>query len=172
MEGARDDRALLAAAAVGDESAMTALWRRHRDWACVVAQRHTRSADGARDVVQEVFRDFFRALDSMRPDTEVRAWLWPRLRNRAVDWYRREHRFVELPEHPDVAAAGPDPDTAQQRIQELVAELPEDQRAVVLLRFVDGLRVPEIAARLGVPDGTIKSRLHHALAKLRIQLGE
>jgi RNA polymerase sigma-70 factor (ECF subfamily) len=168
-EDSRDDRALLAAARAGDEAAMQALWLRHRDWACQVARRYTRQEDAARDVVQEVFRDFFRALETLTPDTEPRAWLWPRLRNRGVDWHRREHRYVALPADHDVPA-GADPDTADQRLHDLIADLPDDQRAVVVLRFLDGLRIPEIAARLHIPEGTVKSRLHHALRQLRESL--
>jgi len=77
---------------------------------------------------------------------------------------------ISVEEAPELAASLICPETEEQQrtaVAETVAALPEAQREVVMLRFVDGFSLPEIAEALDIPVGTVKSRLHNALARLR-----
>jgi RNA polymerase sigma-70 factor (ECF subfamily) len=169
-DDATDDE-LVGAANGGDAAAMEHLYRRHREWAHAVALRFCGNAADAQDVLQDVFAYLFGKFPGFVLTCRLRTFLYPALRNRSIDILRRR-RTVPLPENgralPARSAGGES--EIRNRVSEVVAGLPEGQRDVVVLRFVDGLKLGEIAARLGVPSGTVKSRLHNALAALRKQV--
>jgi RNA polymerase sigma-70 factor (ECF subfamily) len=102
------------------------------------------------------------------------TWVFAIARNLRIDRLRREVPWQELPEgRMTEASAEPLPDEAvaekerQQRVQAALAELPPDQREVVSLAYLEGLSHSEIAERLGVPLGTVKSRMRIAYQKIR-----
>jgi RNA polymerase sigma-70 factor (ECF subfamily) len=102
------------------------------------------------------------------------TWVFAIARNLRIDRLRREVPWQELPEgRITEASADPLPDEAvaekerQQRVQAALAELPPDQREVVSLAYLEGLSHSEIAERLGVPLGTVKSRMRIAYQKIR-----
>jgi RNA polymerase sigma-70 factor (ECF subfamily) len=102
------------------------------------------------------------------------TWVFAIARNLRIDRLRREVPWQELPEgRITEASAEPLPDEAvaekerQQRVQAALAELPPDQREVVSLAYLEGLSHSEIAERLGVPLGTVKSRMRIAYQKIR-----
>jgi RNA polymerase sigma-70 factor (ECF subfamily) len=101
----------------------------------------------------------------------MKTFLYPAVRNVAVRLRRKRARAQPLEE--GVEPAAPEsPGASRERadLGDLVAGLPEAEREVVILRFADGLKLEEIAARLGLPLGTVKSRLHRALTELRRRL--
>ena len=162
------DRELLAAANRGDARAMEALYHRYRDWVHARAWRITGSREDAEDILQEVFLYFFRKFPGLELGCQVTTFLYPVIRSMAVD---RRRRRREVPLDPALVepAAAPERDPAAERaeLSALLGGLPEEQAEVVLLRFADGLSLEEIARALEVPLGTVKSRLHSALASLR-----
>ena len=168
-----EDRELVLAAAAGDARAFEALYRRHRDYVLRLAGRFGLGEQDALDVLQETFLYVCRKL----PDLELRAsfttFLYPAVKHLCLKRKGFLARFLPwgglfggaegVPE----AAVDPAPGGDLSR---LLALLPAGQREVVLLRFVDGMDLAEIAAALGVPAGTVKSRLHNALKFLRERL--
>lgn len=168
MREERTDAELLRAAADGDARAFDALYRRHRDWVFGLALRTTGRREDALDLAQEAFVELLAALDAFEPGGSLRAWLRRVVLHRAIDAARGADRArrveAALEDVLDRATAdgGERADLAR-----VLRGLPSEQREVVLLRFVDGFELGEIATALDVPLGTVKSRLHQALQTLR-----
>ena len=160
-----DDAALFAALARGDEGAFEALYRRHRDTVFAQALRCTGSREDALDVLQEAFLYLLRNRQRLELRGRLTTLLYPVVRNLAANLRRKTERI-----DPEPPADLPAPAEGGERREDLaraMAGLPEAQREVVLLRFVDGLSLEEAAAALEVPLGTVKARLHQALKSLR-----
>ncbi|MEM7249537.1 MAG: RNA polymerase sigma factor [Acidobacteriota bacterium] len=168
---ARDEQELIRRARHGDERALERLYLAHRQFVVALAQRFTGNRDDALDVLQDSFATLVKQLPDFELTSTLRAWLYPVVKHHALDRKRRRARLVSLEAtDPEAELFGeswtpPDGDLAR-----LVAHLPVGQREVVHLRFTLGLKLDEIATALGVPTGTVKSRLHHALGGLRTLL--
>ena len=164
----RSDVELVAAANRGEEAAFTALYHRHRDWAVRLARRFTGSDDDALDVLQETFAYLFRKFPGFHLTASMTTFLYPVVKNLSLATRRRRWRLVLNDDLLDaVPAPAIEPGDPRQELAAVMAALPAAQREVVLMRFVDGLSLEEIGAALLIPLGTVKSRLHHALAALR-----
>lgn len=148
-----------------------ALWR--------YAMRLTGDAARAEDVVQETLLRAWRHPEvTADPDRPARAWLYTVARNLVID-ERRSARFRNELGTPDVEQAadraGPDEvDSALDRllISTALSELSEDHRAVIQRAYYQGWSTAQIAADLGIAEGTVKSRLHYAVRALRLNLQE
>lgn len=154
---------------LGDSSAFDAVYYRYRDSALRLAHRFTGNADDALDVVQETFSYFFRKFPGFRLTASMTTFLYPVVRNLSIA-ARKKRRRLRLGEMagPDPIAPPPrEPGSSREDLGGVLAELPDAQREVLLMRFVDGMALAEIAAALSVPEGTVKSRLHNALHTLR-----
>lgn len=153
---------------------MGVLYRRHATACTERAFRVLGDRELAEDAVQEAFLDLWRhaaRFDARR--APLRAWLCVLAHRRAVDIVRRETRRRLATG--DLSGVEPDSYTAEElivlaadarAIRDAVAALPPTQREVVELAYFVGLSQSEVASRLGVPLGTIKSRTHTALARL------
>jgi RNA polymerase sigma-70 factor (ECF subfamily) len=138
------------------------------------AYRLTRSVHDAEDLVQETFLRAFRGFDRFTPGTNIRAWLYTILFRVRTDTLRRAGRSpatVELTD--DGPAVPPDQDSlgSSQELLRAVDNLPEVFRTAVILRDVQEFSYEEIAQILGVPIGTVMSRIHRGRALLRLALG-
>ncbi len=128
--------------------------------------------DLADDAVQETFVDVLRGADGFRGDARLTTWLY-RIAVRAATRVstRARRRSAPLPEELAVGTDGPPEALAQRegaaRILAAMSRLPAAQRAVLALGALDGLPHTEIAEVLGVPPGTVYSRLHQARAEMR-----
>lgn len=165
----RTDEALVAAADAGDASAFAALYYRHRDWVVRLAYRVTGDADLSLDVLQDVFAYLLARFPGFRLTAGLRTYLYPFVRHIAIERQRKARRFTAADGEFDRLPA-PETrrtDAADTDLAVVLATLPEGQREVLLLRFVDGMSLHAIAAALALPLGTVKSRLHNALATLR-----
>jgi RNA polymerase sigma-70 factor (ECF subfamily) len=162
------DADLVAAANRGDPRAMETLFRRHRDWVVGLARRTGADREDALEVLQEAFLYLWRKMPGFTLRCRMTTFLYPVVRHMALDRLRRR-RTTTL--HHEPAVEPRDHDEERRDLRDMVGGLPEGQREVVLLRFGDGLSLKEISDALEVPLGTVKSRLHHALARLREQLG-
>jgi RNA polymerase sigma-70 factor (ECF subfamily) len=160
-----DDAALVARANVGDEAAFEEIYRRHRAWVVALAVRFTHDRDEALDVLQDAFAYLLGKFPGLALTSTLRAFLYPVVKHLSLDRRRLRRPTVDPADVEDELAA-PEPQTSSDVLR-LVATLPEAQREVVLLRFVDDLSLQEIADAVGVPLGTVKSRLHHAIEALR-----
>lgn len=164
----RSDQALVDAANRGDAAAFAALYRLYRDWVFSLARRLTGDESLALDVTQEVFTYFLRQFPGFVLTAKLKTYLYPLVRHSAISMQQKERRSRSpcLPPESQMLDTDPDAET-RQSIAQAVGDLPPGQREVVHLRFADDLSLAEIAAALELPLGTVKSRLHHALAALR-----
>jgi RNA polymerase sigma-70 factor (ECF subfamily) len=167
----RSDEELIAAINRGDVAAFEALYRRHRDWVLRMAGRWARDPDDALDVLQDTFLYLLGKFPGFRLTVRLTTFLYPVIKNTALR-VREKRRFqlenatVEAPETVD--PIGLDDAALRRRdLETVMSGLTDEQREVVLLRFVDGYRVDEIAELLRIPAGTVKSRIHYAIESLR-----
>ncbi|MDX2166936.1 MAG: RNA polymerase sigma factor [Deltaproteobacteria bacterium] len=161
-----DDAELVARANRGDAAAFEALYRRHRDWVLALAERWTGNRDDALDVLQDVFAQFFGRFPGFVLTAQLKTYLYPAVRHLALDRIRRRRPTVDVDTLADTLPAPPPSGTGSD-LHRLIAALSPAHREVLLLRYADDLSLPQIAAALGVPLGTVKSRLHHALSVLK-----
>jgi RNA polymerase sigma-70 factor (ECF subfamily) len=174
------DDELVARARAGDDDAYATLVERHRDVAFRTAWLITGTAADAEDTAQEAFIKAHRALPRFRPGEPFRPWLLQIVandaRNRRRSAGRRQQLAVRAAADRPSGDAAPSPEAAilaAERREALVAglrRLREDDRLVIGLRYFLDLGEAETAAALGVPRGTVKSRLSRALGRLRTTL--
>jgi RNA polymerase sigma-70 factor (ECF subfamily) len=173
------DEALPALVARGDESALAELYDRFGRVAYGLALRIVRDQTLAEDAVQDAFLAAWRTAVSFDPGRgKASTWLLTLVHRRAVDVVRREERRrTEALDAEPLAGGESTDETAEvreerRRVQAALAQLPPDQRQALELAYYGGLSQSELAERLGVPLGTVKSRMFAALARLRDLLGE
>jgi RNA polymerase sigma-70 factor (ECF subfamily) len=147
----------------------------------------TRNRKDAEDLVQEAYLRAFRFFDSYQPGTHIKAWLFRILRNTFINRYRSakarpeevdfdkiEGAYEKMVEDDFLRGHGSaDPEEAvmvgvpDEEIQEAMVALPEEYRSVVIMALVEGLSYKEIATALGIPLGTVMSRLHRGRKQLQ-----
>lgn len=175
----RDDTELVSAAADGDASAFHTLVDRHAHHLFRLASMLSRTAADAEDIVQETFAGAFVAIGRFNGRSSVKTWLsriLTRQAARAWNKSRRSRAAVTLDGETEIGAPSlstASTATAVDRKIDLAAmlqKLSPEHRQVLVLREMEGLSYIEIAEHLGVPQGTVESRLHRARADLRRHL--
>jgi RNA polymerase sigma-70 factor (ECF subfamily) len=174
------DEALVALVARRDEAALAALYDRFGRIAYGLALRVVRDRSLAEDAVQEAFMTVWRTADRFVAErAKASSWILTFVHRRAVDVVRREERrrAEPLESAPEpVAAAGPEEEAwlrlQRERVQRALRALPDQQREALELAYFGGFTQSELAERLGLPLGTIKSRMFTGLARLRELLEE
>lgn len=170
-----DDADLLRRHVDGDPNAFSILVRRHQDRLWAVALRTTGNPEEASDALQDAMVKAFRSADRFRGDSAVTTWLHRIVVNACLDLLRRKKArpAVPLEEDDHVSAiageSGPDPAVhREQRMDVLTAlqQLPEDQRAAVVLVDMEGYSVSEVATMLDCAPGTVKSRCSRGRERL------
>jgi RNA polymerase sigma-70 factor, ECF subfamily len=172
------DEALVALVARGDETALAALYDRVARVAYGIAYRILRDDRLAEDAVQEGFLALWRSATAFRPErAKASTWIVTLVHRRAVDIVRREQRRraepLEATAFPEAADPGGSAEDEawlafeRDRVQAALRTLPDAQREMLELAYYGGYSQSELAARLGVPLGTIKSRMFAGLARLR-----
>lgn len=166
------DGELARAACDGSDEAAATLFRRYwaPAWRAAYMIVHRRAV--ADDVAQEAFQRAFRALPEYDPTRQFGPWLHRIVVNRALDVVRRERRFVPLHEREEDRAEALEDTSRDPELLGAVARLDPDRRVLIALRYWLDYSPPEIAELLGLPVGTISSRLSRALAELRTILEE
>jgi RNA polymerase sigma-70 factor, ECF subfamily len=186
-----DERQLLRRLRERDERAFKELVEAHRDTVFNLTFRMLGNRAEAEDVAQEVFITVFKTIDSFREESKFSTWLYRvtinHCKNRIKYLARRHDRDRdELDEAKSpsdsrsgtagVAVRSRRPDRAlegaqmEQLMQEAINTLDDEHRVLVVLRDVEDLSIEEICEITGLPDGTVKSRLHRARAALRKKL--
>jgi RNA polymerase sigma factor (sigma-70 family) len=166
------DEAILALVSRGDEAALGALYDRFAGPAYRLALRIVRDQALAEDAVQDAVLAVWRTAASFRPDrAKASTWLLTLVHRRAVDLVRREERRRADPIAEGFDPAGPETREERRRVQAALAQLGPEQREALELAYYAGLSQSEIAERLGVPLGTVKSRMFAGLGRLRDILG-
>ncbi|HEX8206251.1 MAG TPA: RNA polymerase sigma factor [Solirubrobacteraceae bacterium] len=159
----RRERALVRAAQQGDEAALEALFRAHWPAAYRAAWFVVRDAQAAEDIAQEAFLAAVAALDRFDRRRPLAPWLRTIVARRAIDALRARKLRREVGDAPLEALAAAEATPAAGGLEDALAALPDDQRTVVVLRHVLELTPGEIAEVLGVPRGTVNSRLRRGL---------
>ena len=167
-----DDTALLRRIGAGDESAVGELIDRHAGRLYGVARTLTGSDADAEDVVQETFAGACEAAGRFRGESSVKTWLTKILVRRAAKARRSGRRwslnFLAQSAPPAPASEAPTRGVdSRMDVTEMLARLSPEHREVLVLRELQGLSYEEIAAALGVPRGTVESRLHRARRELK-----
>lgn len=148
-------------------SQLEAIFRDCRaDLGAYFARRHG-GPEAAADLVQESFLQFARRLQSGPAMRSPRAYLFGIARHVSLAFLRQRQPVAETLESAGTSVAAGEPDPRLAVAREVIAALPDLQREMLDLRFVHDLSYAEIATALGLPIGTVRSRLHHALALLR-----
>lgn len=161
----RSDQELIAAINAGDLSAFDAIYERHRDWVARLAMRFTGNSSDALDVLQETFTYLFRKFPGFVLSAKMTTFLYPVIRNLSIAARKRR-----LPGLPGEGFDSPGPELAlndDDEFPSMIRNLPEIQREVLLMRFVHDMSIAEIAEALGIPEGTVKSRMHNAIETLK-----
>jgi RNA polymerase sigma-70 factor (ECF subfamily) len=166
----RSDAALILAARDGSEAALEVLFHRHWPHAHRAAYLVCQDRAGAEDIAQEAFLAAVRSLERFDRRRPFAPWLHRIVVNRAIDWTRmraarHETTAASVPDRP--AHSDPEPDDDVLRA---VGELDTDHRAVIVMRYLQDLSPGEIARALGLPRGTVNSRLRRGLDTLAERL--
>ena len=179
---AEDDRILVGQARQGDRDSFGILVRRHRIRAFSVAYHVVRNREDALDISQEAFARAFTSLPTFKGEASFTTWLHRIVVNLAIDSMRRKKRAgivtyddtrVMAGERDADLTAPEDPATALEtkQVQSLlargIAQLPPAQRAVLVLREIEGMSYEEISRAVGCTLGTVMSRLFYARRKLQ-----
>jgi len=168
------DAALVARMASGDRQAMADLYQRHAGLLLGLALRIVRERREAEDLLHDVFLEAWRAAKDFDPKRgRVRTWLTIRMRSRSLD-HQKSARVARNAGDAALDAVvdpgrdeGPGAGRDHARVREAVAALGTEQRQVLELAYFEGLSCSEIAARVAIPIGTVKSRLSAGLLRLR-----
>jgi RNA polymerase sigma-70 factor (ECF subfamily) len=179
-DGALDDIALVRAMARGDGAALAQLYDRHAATMLALAQRIVGRGAEAEDIIHDVFLEAWRHSADYDPERGgVKSWLLLRTRSRSLDVQKSARVSKQARSLDDAWLAelgDPSRDTAagadQSRIRQVLVALSPEQREVLLLGYFEGLSSSEIAERIGVPLGTVKSRVAAALSALRSALSD
>jgi RNA polymerase sigma-70 factor (ECF subfamily) len=166
---------LIAQAQRGDRRAFGELVRRHREGVVDVVYRMCGDVNLAEDAAQEAFIRAWQHLPSYRPRSPFRNWVYRIATNVALDVLRCERETVDVDALSLPASdAGPEATVEGkergERVRQAVLALPPASRSVLVLREYEGLSYQEIADTLGIPIGTVMSRLNYARKRLRESL--
>lgn len=158
----------------GDERLFSQLVRLHSPRLLPFLRQYASDSAEAYDLLQEVWLRAFAKRALFRGDGSLLGWLFAIARNVGIQASRRKRISVELSAAESVGIidedARIDADRRQQRIRAAVAELPDRQRDIVIMRLVEDRPIAEVARLLRCAPGTVKAALHHAVRKLRRQL--
>jgi RNA polymerase sigma-70 factor (ECF subfamily) len=165
------ERDLIARAQQGDKQAFGELVLRHRQGVINVVYRMCGDANLAEDVAQDAFVRAWQHLCSYRPHSPFRNWVYRIAANAALDVLRAEKETADVDSLP-LPATGDGPDALAERneraeaVRRAVMALPPSSRAALVLREYEGLQYQEIADVLGIPIGTVMSRLSYARGRM------
>jgi RNA polymerase sigma-70 factor (ECF subfamily) len=160
------ERKLVREAQDGSAEALTALYDAHWRRAHRAAYLVVHDAAAAEDIAQEAFLAAIDALDRFDRRRPFGPWLHRIVVNRAIDWARRESLRRGVDEPPFEPAAPPPAEALGEDVMAALAQLPVEQRAVVVLRHLLDYTPGEVARMLELPRGTVNSRLRRALDRL------
>lgn len=172
------DAALVAKMASGDRDALASLYERHAGILLGLALRIVRDRREAEDLLHDVFLEAWRSAKDFDPRRgRVRTWLAIRMRSRALD-LQKSARVSRNAGDAELDAMVDDHEAASSwtvgdhaRVRSALSQLGPEQRRVLELAYFEGLSCTEIAARVDIPVGTVKSRIAAGLDRLRTGLG-
>jgi RNA polymerase sigma-70 factor (ECF subfamily) len=150
---------------------MKDFWQEHRSRLRAYIAKRVRERDAVDDILQEVFLKVNASLHTVKSHGSISAWLYRIASNTIADHYRAQKPWDELPD--EIAAPEPERDYVAELascLQPLIAELPENYRAALVLSEIEGLPQREVAERLNISLSGAKSRVQRGREKLRQRL--
>jgi RNA polymerase sigma-70 factor (ECF subfamily) len=176
-EAVAEQAALLARCRAGDDVAWGELVTLHRRRVFNIAYRFTARHDAAEDLTQEIFLRVFRNLSKFETSADFSKWLSSVARNHCIDHYRSvrrekmamvddEHAYSSAPAATGDPSRAVEAGEARERLRVALAEIPVKLREAVILRDLMGLSYEEMADRLALPTGTVKSRINRGREEL------
>lgn len=170
------DAELVRKTADGDDDAFAEIVARYKNYVFSVIRQSVRSYADAEDIAQESFIDAWRGISALREPDKLKFWLYGIARRKSLKYMsrRREHENVDDYEIADVTLTEDYTLRKEKlgRVREAVMKLSEKNRTVCVMFYAGGMSVEQIAVRLGLPQGTVKSRLFEARNQLREELKE
>ena len=170
------DRQAIERFLAGDASAFEELYHRYQLYVYNVVNGIVQNADDARDVTQDVFLHVYDSLSRFRGGSTFSTWLYRVAVNAAITYVRKQRRHPQIPLdalrefRADIDAEPEQQATraeTQRAVQEVLAQLPEQQRAVLVLRYFQELSLEEIAEVMNCSVAAVKVRLHRARNSFR-----
>lgn len=177
MTTAAQDAEMLARVVDGDHDAFNQIMRNHEDRVFSVCLRIMGNRDQALDATQETFLTAFRKAGQFQGNSALGTWIYRIAVNTCYDQIRkqRRRRTDPIPDNldPTDLSAADQVESAALRpeIRRALAAIPDDFRTAIILSDIEGLSLPEVAEVLGVPVGTVKSRVFRGRRLLAVQLG-
>lgn len=174
-----DERELIRRAKKGDSDAFRLLVEEYQTAVYRLALRMC-GESGAEDAAQEAFVAAWRGLPRFRGECKFSTWLYRLTTNAAIDYLRREQKQRTEGDVDDLSLADDSPSPqeqaerseTQQRVRKALAALSDEHRQILLLRYMQELDYGEIAQALHISEGTLKSRINRAKARLRELLAQ
>lgn len=157
----------------GDHKAFLKLFQQHEKDIYRIAFVYVKNQNDALDVVQEVAFRLFKKIDTLQNPEYFKTWLIKIAITCSIDIVRKRKKVVHLKSEYEEFIGSEDEDVPLSiTLQELLDQLNEDEKSIVILRFYEGYSFIEIANLFNMPIGTVKSRLYRALNKLRREFKE
>lgn len=162
----------------GDDEAFRVLFETHKDRVYSIALRYAGDSAAAMDIAQDTFVKLLSSIQQFRGDSSFESWLYRMVVNTCLDYHRKRRRFLPLMDEALDVFRSPREgalhemlrEEQEERVQQVVSQLPEEQRIVVVLRYTEGRSYEEIADLLGCRRGTVASRLNRAHKALERRL--
>ena len=179
-----DEKKLIERASSGDPSAFNRLMEQHEHRMYAVALRMCANREDAQDCLQEAMLRVYRAIGSFKGQSSFSTWIYRITMNTCLDELRRRKNrqntsldgLLDMGWAPVDGGSGPEKQALMREVREkmngAIRELPDDMRAAIVLRDVQGFSYDEIAQMLEINVGTIKSRISRGREKLREKLKE
>ncbi|HIE27071.1 TPA: RNA polymerase sigma factor [Candidatus Poribacteria bacterium] len=176
-----EDEIIIAQFREGDQDAFSNLMKKYKSLIFSYVRRKVGNDDDADDITQEVFVKVYKALPNWQPRASFQTWLYTIARNRCIDYHRAKARrqfhsldddeeYMPVPPATDIYS---DPEKMAEEnelgriISEAIKQLSPKQKEVFILHHYQGLQIKEIAAALGMADGSVKVHHHRAMKKLK-----
>jgi len=136
------------------------------------ALRYLEQDTEALDVVQETWISVIRRLNKLQNPSLFVSWLFRVLTNKCIDRIRKKQAEERLVKNANIKSETSKTSNENDYLDKAIKKLPDEYKSLIIMRFGHGLQVGQITALLNIPEGTVKSRLHRAIARLREILGE
>jgi RNA polymerase sigma-70 factor (ECF subfamily) len=155
-----------------DSKAFDVLYERFYPLVVTYASQHLHRSS-AEETAAEVMIRLWQSAERFDPKKPLRPWLFAVARNALVSFWRRRSAGIPIPSaEEETELQGPATQDIRPLVSEALKSLPEAERHIIVLTYMDGLTSAEIAQRLGVPQAAVSSRQHRALQKMRKALTE
>jgi RNA polymerase sigma-70 factor (ECF subfamily) len=165
-----EDDGLISAASRGDRGAFGELYVRYARMVHAILLARVPPAE-AEDMVQDVFVSAMKQLRGLRTAAAFRGWLGAIARNRAIDYFRQARRNAPLEEAPERRIAEATKEDDAFLVLDMIGKLPEAYRETMIMRLVEGMTGPEIAAKTGLTPESVRVNLCRGMKLLRTMLG-